>query len=111
MLAGEVDPIHPSTQSKLYTVHLPAAYIGTGITVTEATWTASHGLEVEDESYANPGQPEHDASFDGPLCSVWVSAGTARPGTVGRVTLSFSTSKPEGPLHVEIRIPVTQSGH
>lgn len=111
MLAGEVDPIHPDTQSKLYTVHLPAAFIGAGITVTAATWEAEGGLVIDDEAYANPGQPEHDAAYDGPLCSVWVDAGTAKPGTTGKVTLSFTTSKPEGPLHVEIRIPVTQSGH
>ena len=87
MITKSVDPLHPSTESKVYTVHLSDAFV-LGAAVTAATWAvtdlvgaASTLVTVDSSSYVNVGDAGHTAietrdgvDYDGPLLSVVVTA-------------------------------------
>lgn len=110
------DPLHPDTANKLYSQHWPARILHAA-EITSVSATITGGASVDDVAYANPGDADHTAAearderdYDGPLTSVWISAGTAIEGDVLYLTIEILTDLIEGPIHRTLRIAVTERG-
>lgn len=114
----ELDPLHPESENKVYTVHFPSESVQ-GADITSATWTCttSGAVTIESSAIANPGEDEHtavevqwDETYSGPLLSVTVSNGTAVEGDVVYLRVSFETDLTEGPVHRDFKLLVTARG-
>lgn len=114
----DLDPLHPESEAKVYTVHLSAALLNHA-DVTSAAWTClpAGALTIDDSSFANPGEAAHTAvevrdgvDYDGALLTVTVSNATAVEGDTCYLRASFETDFSEGPLHKDFRVFVTALG-
>jgi len=110
------DSLHPDSENKLYTVHLADQFI-LGSDITSADWSVSAGATIVTSSYANVGSSDHtaaqvrdDATYSGPLISVWITSDGATAGDRIFLTCAVTTAL-EGPIHVVVAIDVSAAGH